>query len=145
MNTTIAIIGCGKGIIFDAHVRNASGAERLFAVLISKTSNGKVAVIFPATPPATTSGPQQYTTGLNHVAFGDSATESSVTTFSPESAQQTILCPFATNAAIGSTSYTPFAYYMPMCQNYNSGMNKFTAAGRTYITNGYWCIEATEG
>ena len=144
VTTQISIIGCDNGFMFQANVRNSSGSERLFAVLIAKTQLDKVAIIFPSTPPATTSSPQQYTTALNHVAFGDSATESSTTTFTPESAQQTILCPFATNATVGTTSYTPFAYYMPMCQNYNSGMNKFTAAGRTYITNGYWCIEATD-
>ena len=143
--TTISIIGCDNGFIFEADLRNApSGAQRLFAVLISKTNNGKVAVIFPATPPATTSSPQQYTTGLNHVAWNDSATISTTTTFTPEGSQQTILCPFGTNADTGDISYTPSAFYLPMAQNYSSGIGKFTMLGKTYITNGYWAIYAPD-
>lgn len=140
-STAISIIGCDNGFMFEADFRNApSGSQRLFAVLISKTSNGKVAVIFPATPPATTSAPQQYTTGLNHVAFGDSETESSTTTFTPEAGRQNCLVPFATNANIGDTSYTPYAYYIAMGTNYAMGIGKFEMGDSVYISNGYWAI-----
>ena len=139
--TAISIIGCDNGFIFEADLRNApSGAQRLFAVLVAKTQLDKVAIIFPSTPPATTSSPQQYTTALNHVAFGDSATMSTTTTFTPETAQQTTLCPFGTNADVGTASYTTDAYYMPMGQNYNSGLAQFSIGNDHFITNGYWAI-----
>lgn len=136
----ISIIGCDNGFIFEANVRNSSGAERLFACLVSKTNNGKAAIVFPSTPPSTSSSPQQRTTGLHHVAFGDSATMSTTTTFTPENAQQTTLCPFGTNADVGTASYTTDAYYMPMGQNYNSGMAQFSIGNDHFITNGYWAI-----
>lgn len=141
--TAISIIGCDNGFIFEANLRNApSGAQRLFAVLIAKTQLDKVAIIFPSTPPS--SSPQQYTTALNHVAFGDSATESSTTTFTPESAQQTIMCTFGTNADITDVSYTPKAFYMPIHSAYNQGIGKFLCGGKVYITNGYWCIDTEQ-
>lgn len=140
--TAISIIGCDNGFIFEADLRNApSGATRLFAVLIAKTNNDRVAIIFPSTPPPTSSSPQQYTTALNHVAFGDSATIATTTTFTPENAQQTVLTPFATNADFGDVSYTPNAYYMPMHSNYASGVGKFYLGMDHYITNGYWAIK----
>lgn len=140
VSTQISIIGCDNGFIFEANVRNSSGAERLFACLISKTNNGKAAIIFPSTPPSTSSSPQQRTTGLNHVAFGDSETESSTTTFTPEAGRQNCLVPFATNANIGDTSYTPYAYYIAMGTNYAMGLGKFEMGDSVYISNGYWAI-----
>lgn len=141
VTTMIDIIGCDNGFIFEAHVRNSTGAERLFACLISKTNNNEPAIVFPSTPPSTSSSPQQYTTALNHVAFGDSATMSTTTTFAPEAAQQTVLTPFATNADTGDVSYAPNAYYMPMHSNYPSGLGKFYLGMDHYITNGYWAIK----
>lgn len=141
VTTNIDIIGCDNGFIFEAHVRNSSGAERLFAVLISKTGNSEPAIIFPATPPSTSSSPQQYTTGLNHVAFGDSATMSTTTTFTPESAQQTCMTPFITNADVGDVSYTPNARYLTAHSSYASGICKMLLGTDTWITNGYWAIK----
>lgn len=140
VSTMIDIIGCENGFIFEANVRNSSGAGCLFACLISKTNNDKPAIVFPSTLPSTTSSPRQYTTALNHVAWGDSATMSTTTTFTPETAQQTALCPFGTNADVGTASYTTDAYYMPMGQNYNSGMAQFSIGNDHFITNGYWAI-----
>lgn len=142
VTTQISIIGCDNGFMFQANVRNSSGAERLFAVLVAKTQLDKVAIIFPSTPPS--SSPQQYTTALNHVAFGDSATIASTTTFTPEAAQQTIMCGFGTNADITDVSYTPKAFYMPMHSAYNQGIGKFLCGGKVYITNGYWCIDTEQ-
>lgn len=141
VSTMIDIIGCDNGFIFEAHVRNSSGAERLFAVLIAKTNNDRIAIIFPSTPPATTSSPQQYTTALNHVAFGDSATMSTTTTFTPEAGQQASLTVFKTNADIEDVSYTPKAFYLDMNSNYASGIGKFSLDDGIYITNGYWAIK----
>lgn len=141
VSTQISIIGCDNGFIFEANVRNSNGSERLFACLISKTNNGKAAIIFPSTPPTTTSSPQQRTTGLHHVAFGDNETIATTTTFTPEAGQQTSFATFCTNADVGTASYTPNAFFMPMSQVYTSGMGKFILGADTYITNGYWCIK----
>lgn len=135
--STIQIIGCDNGFIIGCTIKIGYGDVN-FAVLFAKTSNGKVAIIFPSSPNATS--PQQYTTALNHVAFGDSATMVTTTTFTPETAQQTTLCPFGTNADVGTESYTTDAYYMPMGQNYNSGMAQFSIGNDHFITNGYWAI-----
>ena len=62
------------------------------------------------------------------------------TTFTPESAQQNCLVPFATNANIGDTSYTPYAYYIAMGTNYAIGFGKFEMGDSVYISNGYWAI-----
>lgn len=140
VTTQISIIGCDNGFIFEANVRNSSGSERLFAVLVAKTNNDEPAIIFPSTPPTTTSSPQQRTTGLHHVAFGDSATEATTTTFTPEAGRQNCLVPFATNANIGDTSYTPYAYYIAMGTNYAMGFGKFEMGDSVYISNGYWAI-----
>lgn len=135
--STIQIIGCDNGFIIGCTIKIGYGDVN-FAVLFAKTNNDKVAIIFPSSPNATS--PQQYTTALNHVAFGDSATMNTTTTFTPETAQQTTLCPFGTNADVGTASYTTDAYYMPMGQNYNSGLAQFSIGNDHFITNGYWAI-----
>jgi hypothetical protein len=121
---------------------DAYGYERRFAALFSVTNNNKPAIVFPAALSATANA--QYTTALNHVAFGDSETIASTTTFTPESGQQTIMCTFGTNADITDVSYTPKAFYMPIHSAYNSGIGKFLCGGKVYITNGYWCIDTEE-
>ena len=135
--STIQIIGCDNGFIIGCTIKVGYNDVN-FASLFAKTNNDKPAIIFPSSPNATS--PQQYTTALNHVAFGDSATISTTTTFTPETAQQTVMTPFATNADVGDTSYTPNAFYMPIGQNYAQGMGKFLLGADTYITNGYWAI-----
>ena len=141
--TNIDIIGCDNGFIVGCDVtiyNSGSGMtlQRAFAFLCSNTNNDEPAVVFPAQTSSTANA--QYTTGLQHVAFGDSATMSTTTTFTPETAQQTTLCPFGTNADVGTASYTTDAYYMPMGQNYNSGMAQFSIGNDHFITNGYWAI-----
>lgn len=135
--STIQIIGCDNGFIIGCTIKIGYDDVN-FAALFAKTNNGKTAIIFPSSPNDTS--PQQYTTALNHVAFGDSATMSTTTTFTPETAQQTTLCPFGTNADVCTASYTTDAYYMPMGQNYNSGMAQFSIGNDHFITNGYWAI-----
>ena len=134
----IQIICCDNGFIIDSSMTDGSGYERRFAALFSVTNNNKPAIVFPAALSATANA--QYSSGLNHVAFGDSATMVTTTTFTPETAQQTTLCPFGTNADVGTASYTTDAYYMPMGQNYNSGMAQFSIGNDHFITNGYWAI-----
>lgn len=136
---TIEIIGCDNGFMFSCGVVSSTGYGRFFSALFTKTNNDKVAVIFSAENQNTAIA--ALTESLNHVAFGDSATISTTTTFTPESAQQTVLTPFATNADVGDVSYTPNAYYMPMHSNYTSGVGKFYLGMDHYITNGYWAIK----
>lgn len=135
-NSTFNLIMCDNGIIIDFTYYfngNCKGG-----ILISKTNNDKLAIVF-------TRGGSGVTTDyvykqLKHVALGDSTTLASTTTFTPESAAQTVLTPFATNANIGDVSYTPDAFYMPMHSAYIAGMGKFSLGGDTYITNGYWAV-----
>ncbi len=136
--STINIIKCDNGIIIDFYY-NWNGNKR-FGILIAKTNNDKIAIISSA------GGDNSSTTNylynkLNHVAFGDSPTMSTTTTFTPESGNQTVITPFITNADVGGKSYTPSAGYMPAHSNYGSGLNKFLLGADMYITNGYWCIK----
>lgn len=140
--STINIIGCDNGFMFNCVVHNTSYQDAKFAALVTKTNNDRVAIIFPSTAPS--SSPQQYTTALNHVAFGDSATIGTTTTFTPESGNQTNFAAFCTNADITDTSYTPNAFYLPMHSAYSSGIGKFLSGNKVYITNGYWAIDSEE-
>lgn len=134
------IIGCDNGFMLVTRY-GVNGANR-FAALFAKTNNGEPAIIFNRYGSATDN--QVFYNGVKHVAFGDSATIATTTTFAPEAGQQTSLVCFKTNADIGDISYTPNAYYMDFCQNYTSGIGKFVMSGRTFITNGYWCIYAPD-
>ena len=140
----IQIIGCTNGFIVDMYVATSQSYSLPFAFLISKTNNGKVAVVWPSAVGYTEN--MQYTTNLYHVAYGDNPSTllATTTTITPEAGQQTSLVSFKTNANIGDISYTPNAYYMDFCQNYTSGIGKFVMSGRTFITNGYWCIYAPD-
>ncbi len=138
-NTTIDIISCDNGLMIACFVIDNQNYGRDFTALFSKTNNGRVAIVFPSVLNSVNN--QQYKNALHHVAFGDSVTMSSTTTFTPESGNQTVITPFITNADVGCKSYTPDAGYMPAHSNYSSGMNKFLLGADTYITNGYWCIK----
>lgn len=139
--TTIDVIMCDNGIIIDFYY-NWNG-DRRFGLLITKTNNDKLAVIFSTGADDTTTT-NYLCKQLNHVAYGDSTTMSTTTTFTPESGQQTIMCAFGTNADITDVSYTPKAFYMPIHSSYSSGIGKFLCGGKVYITNGYWCIDTEE-
>ena len=139
-NSAIDIIGCDNGFIASVGVSTQIGGGPYgFSFMATKTNNGKVAILFPGTIAADAG--LQYTTNLQHVAFGDSPTTATATTFTPESGNQTIITPFITNSDIGGKSYTPSAGYMPAHSNYGSGLNKFLLGADMYITNGYWCIK----
>lgn len=144
----IQIIGCDNGFIIDSNMTDAYGYERRFAALfsvtktnVSTTANNKPAIVFPAALSATANA--QYSSGLNHVAFGDSATIATTTTFTPEAGQQTSLTAWKTNSNPGTVSYTPKAFYLDMHSGYPSGMGKFVLNGEEYITNGYWAISCS--
>lgn len=72
--------------------------------------------------------------------YGDDTALTSAKTFTKRDANQTVFTPFATDAAIGSSSYAPNAFYMPEGPYYSLGLGRFSAGGKTYITNGYWAI-----
>lgn len=135
-NDSNDIIMCDNGIIIET-TYTYSG-NRKFALLITKTNNARIACVF------TQNGDSAITsylyTQLNHVAIGDSTTIATTTTFAPEAGQQACLVPFATNAEIGDTSYTPDAFYIIMSPNYAMGIGKFLMGADTYISNGYWAI-----
>ena len=138
----IQIIGCDNGVIIDSNMTDSSGYNRRFAALFTKTNSGKTAIIFPSALSATSNA--QYTTALNHVAFGYSETIATTPTFTPEAGQQTNFCTFCTNADIEDVSYTPKAFYLPMHSAYNSEIGKFLSGGKVYITNGYWAIDTEQ-
>lgn len=134
---TTDVIMCDNGIVLDTSY--SYNVSRKFGLLIAKTNNDKIACVFSYGGTVTTNDNYLYTQ-LQHVALGDSTTMSTTTTFTPETAQQTTLCPFGTNADVGTASYTTDAYYMPMGQNYNSGLAQFSIGNDHFITNGYWAI-----
>lgn len=136
-NSASDIIGCDNGFMLTGQVEDSSLDTKDFAFLCAKTNNDKVAIVYPS---SYQTGNARYTTALNHVAFGDSATIATTTTLTPEAGQQNCLVPFATNANIGDTSYTPYAYYIAMGTNYAMGFGKFEMGGSIYISNGYWAI-----
>ena len=138
--STIQIIGCDNGFIIGCTIRVGYGDVN-FSALFAKTNNDKPAIIFPSSPNATS--PQQYTTALNHVSFGDSEIIATTTTFTPESGQQTSLTAWKTNPNPGDVSYTPKAFYLDMHNGYSSGIGKFILNGEEYITNGYWAISCS--
>ena len=131
----ITLISCANGFMFETEY--ASNAKKA-AVLVAKTNNDKTAFIFSI--PESNSLTTQYYTDIHHVAWGDNTTIETTTSFVPEAAQQTAIVKFATNANIGEVSNTRYAYYMPMNQNYASGIGKFVLNDDVYITNGYWAI-----
>ena len=133
------IVGCDNGFIIDCYAYNHENNSRPFALLCSFTQNGKIAFITNSSDNTGTT--YRYTNYLDHVAFGDSLSLHTLTTFTPASGNQTITTPFITNSDDGSSSFTPKAFYMPMCQNYGMGVGKFILDGKTYITNGYWAID----
>lgn len=135
---TIEIIGCDNGFMFSCGVVASNGYGRYISALFTKTNNDKVAVIFSAENKATAIA--ALTESLNHVAFGDSTTIATTTTFTPEAAQQTCMTPFITNADVGNVSYTPNARYLTAHSSYASGIGKMLLGTDTWITNGYWAI-----
>ena len=136
----IDLIACNNGIILESGYYTSSQATNTgkVALMITKTNNGVPAIIFSY---LYNNKVMPYYTAIKHVAFGDSETLATETTFSPESGQQTMLVPFATNVKVGDVSYTPDAFYMPMNSAYQSGIGKFSIGDDVFITNGYWAIK----
>lgn len=130
------IIGCDNGFILEA--KSGVSKRNLLVLMCAKTNNGKVAVVFASGD--TSSRTTVLRSSIQHIARGDNPSLETTTSFSPESAAQTVLTPFATNANIGDVSYTPDAFYMPMHSAYSAGLGKFSLGSDIFITNGYWAI-----
>ena len=125
---------CANGIMLEIKSTNITlGA----CISVSKTNNNKIAFIFSTGLAAM---PNRY--GNYHcVAWGDG--EISANTISGKTSEQTLMCPFCTNAIMGETSYTPNAFWMPFGQYYNMGYGTLTDGSSEFLTNGYWCIKDT--
>ena len=127
--------------MFSCAVVSSTGYGRYMSALFTKTNNDKVAVIFSAENKSTAIA--ALIEALNHVAFGDSETIATTTTFTPEAGHQTSLTAWKTNPDPGVASYTPKAFYLDMHSGYSSGFGKFILNGEEYITNGYWAISCS--
>ena len=119
----------------------ANGALLVFSnntytayVLITKTNNGATAIILNQ-PANSLSG---FTSGISSVAWGD-VMPNNAYAFTALTANQTQLVPFCTDAALGTVSYTPNAFYIPVGQYRAFGV--LTLDGVNYLTNGYWAIK----
>lgn len=130
------IIGCDNGFILEA--KTGVDKRYLLVLMCAKTNNGKVAVVYASGD--TSSRTTVLRSSIHHIARGDNPSLETTTSFSSESAAQTVLTPFATNANIGDVSYTPDAFYMPMHSAYSAGLGKFSLGSDIFITNGYWAI-----
>ena len=130
------IIGCDNGFILEA--KTGFDKRYLLVLMCAKTNNGKVAVVFASGD--TSSRTTVLRSSIHHIARGDNPSLETTTSFPSESAAQTVLTPFATNANICDVSYTPDAFYMPMHSAYSAGLGKFSLGSDIFITNGYWAI-----
>lgn len=126
---------CSNGILLRIFNPNSGNMQWKATILITKTNNNKIAYIFSKVLLNTTSNLTNYYC----VAWGDDGT--SDFTFTAKEAEQTLMCPFCTNANMGEQSYTPNAFWLPFGQYYNMGYGTLTMNGVTYLTNGYWCIK----
>lgn len=117
---------CSNGLLLQSSSGNYAGYE-----LITKTNNDKIAIVSSSTASAT---------NAYAIAWGDAAPLSNFQ-YTENVRNQTIVCPFATNSAEGTVSYTPNAGFMPFGQYYNMGYGKIIIDGVTYLTNGHWVIK----
>ena len=138
-DSTIPVMGCDNGLMLVCSVVDTQGYGRGFAALFAKTNNDKVAIIFPST--LASNSVAKFYTALHHVAFGDSTTIATTTTFVPEAGQQTSFTSFKTNADFDDASYTPNAFYLDMHSAYATGYCKLIYDGDIYISGGYWAIK----
>lgn len=130
----ISAYKCTTGVVLELTV--LSNTSYKACVAITKTNNNKIAFVF-----TTTLGNNAAAVFQNYhcVAWGDSTI--SANAFTGKASEQTLMCPFCTNANMGDTSYTPNAFWLPFGQYYNMGYGTLTMNGVTYLTNGYWCIK----
>ena len=127
---------CANGILLKFAPLTGAYQDKQAHVLITKTNNNKIAFIFSNTSNNNTGAPY---TNYQCIAWGD--TDIAANTYTAKAGEQTLLCPFCTNATLGEPSYTPNAFWIPFGQNYSMGYGTLAMNGVTYLTNGYWCIK----
>lgn len=127
---------CENGAMISLYGPESSSSNYAANIIITKTNLDKTAIILTSGGENTNS---RFYTGIRCVTRDD-ALPAQALTFSPIFAGQTVLVPFTTEAADGVISYTPNAFYMPKGQYHSMGFGKFTAGGKTYMSNGYWAI-----
>lgn len=113
--------------------------ERTCGAIITKSNNGETLTVIGGGASAAN------WTEVYCTCWGDDVTITDKTQFTAKAGNQTVLVPFASDAAPGQTSYAPAAFYIPEGQYYSLGFSTFwTADGSTlarqYITNGYWAL-----
>lgn len=121
---------CANGAMIDS----ASGSS-LGCMLITKTNNNKTAIVYSAGNANTVCR-----SGIKRVAWGDDQFDDTTFAYSVISGNQTQLVPFLTDSELGTSSFTPDAYYMPSVQYPNIGISTISLDGHIYLTNGYWTI-----
>lgn len=123
---------CSNGVMINDLPRSMSA-------ILTKTNRGIVAVAIVGTNGTWTSAVMTETT-CYCCAYGDDTTITTATVFKPIDANQTAFVPFCTYAPYNTVSYTPKAFYLTQGQYYTAGDGKFTAGGKSYITNGYFAL-----
>lgn len=115
-------------------VFNYNSQYNTYSVLLSKTNNNKIAVAIPTEYGSNT---------LYCIAYSDAYPVNSYY-ISQSVSEQTVLSPLITNAAAGSSSYTPNAFYIPFGEYVGRGYAKFIMNGITYLTDGFFAISDEE-
>lgn len=119
---------CNNGAFL---VLNYNAQENKYSVVLSKTNNAKVAIVLPDSYASRNR--------LYSLAYSDTWPVSYYD-IAPSVAEQTVLSPFITNAATGTSSYTPKAFYIPYGEYVGRGYAKFVMNGADYVTDGYFAI-----
>lgn len=119
---------CSNGAFL---VLNYGSMDNKYSIVLSKTNNDKVAVVLP----------DSYSdrNRLYSLSYSDTWPVNYYDV-SPSVSEQTVLCPFITNAATGTSSYTPKAFYIPYGEYVGRGYAKFNMNGTDYVTDGYFAI-----
>jgi hypothetical protein len=151
-DTPTIAVKCNGGIMILISNINEGSAKGwyLLNIIITKTNNGKTAIIAGTyyyentTIDAGTriiANSIASKSGVHAVAWGDETSESKTLSFYPSSQNQTQFISFTTYSQPDLTSYTPKAFYLPVCEFYTTIYGKFESNGVVYITNGYWAIK----
>jgi hypothetical protein len=127
---------CANGVMLNLHPFS-TGVPTMGTVLLAKTNNGEVAVIFTST---TGSGSDKLHSPYHAICLSD-VDPLSTFQFYLHAGNQTKIVAFSTNNDLGTTSFTPNAGYMPVGQNYDMGYGSIVMDGVTWLTNGYWAIK----
>ncbi len=119
---------CNNGAFL---VLNYNSQDNKYSIVLSKTNTNHVAIIIPDS--------YDNRNKLYCLAYSDTW-PISYYTIAPSVSEQTVLSPFITNAATGTSSYTPKAFYIPYGEYVGRGYAKFIMNGTDYVTDGYFAI-----